>query len=294
MSAVVARPHPLAVTADLAVTLEVDGEPPVRAHLHGSGRTLELTVDDPGAFAGRGDAAALRSVADGLAARGLVVRVVARERTLLELGATRTSWWQRRVTGSAHLRAASLRGAWTGVRNAGRRPVLPDGRIAPPPTLWPPAPTFLRRPRPPVTTTHDPARGGRPRLVLVDRLDARGRQTVFLGEHTTIGAAEECDLRLPGLAEVQVEVRHDEADEFVLVHRGETLPSRVNGQPVREQVLRTGSRVDLGDWVLVFAREEYADHGRPYGGRVGGEFGRQLPQPPQQATQQSTRSGPTA
>lgn len=276
--------RPLAVTADLWVTLEVDGAAAVRAHLHGSGRVLQLAVDDPGAFAGRGDAPALRSLADGLAARGLLVEVVSEGRTLLELGRTRTSWWQRRITGSAHLRASGVRGAWTGVRNAGRQAVLPDGRIAPPPTLWPPAPTFLRRPRPPVTTTHDPSRGGRPRLVLVDRLDARGRRVLHLRDGATIGAAATCDLQLAGLADVQVEIRHDAADELVLVHRGGALPSRVNGQPVREQILRTGSRVDLADWVLVFAREEYADHGRPYGGRVGGEFGRQLPQPPMRGT----------
>ncbi|MGN6780582.1 MAG: hypothetical protein ACTHJH_03685 [Marmoricola sp.] len=272
--------RPLAVTADLSVTLEVLGEPPIRAHLRGSGRTLQLAVDDAGAFAGRGDARALRALADGLAARGLLVQVVSQGRTLLELGRTRTSWWQRRITGSAHLRAASLRGAWTGLRNTGRQAVLPDGRIAPPPTLWPPAPTFLRRPRPPVTTTHDPARGGRPRLVLVDRLDARGQRMLHLRDGATIGASAACDLQLPGLADVQVQIRHDDADELVLVHRGGGLPSRVNGEPVRERILRTGSRVDLADWVLVFTREEYADHGRPYGGRVGGEFGRQLPQPP--------------
>ncbi|MGN6250352.1 MAG: FHA domain-containing protein [Marmoricola sp.] len=269
------------VAADLRLTLEREGAVPVHAHLHGTGSALELTVSDPGAFAGRGDAGALRGLAGALAGWGVRVQVVAQDRLLLELGATRTRWWQRRLTGSRHIRPASLRGAWTGLRNGGREAVLPDRRLAPPPTLWPPAPTFLRRHRDPVTTTHDPGRGGRPRLVVVDRVDGRGRHELALGEHSTIGSSEDCDLRLHGVAEIQAEVRHDEQDEFVLVHRGGALPSRVNGQPVREQVLRTGSRVDLGDWTLVFAREEYADHGRPYGGRVGGEFGRQLPQPPQ-------------
>lgn len=275
-----ARTATFDVDADLRVTLEIDGTEPVHAHLRGSGSALELSVDDPGAFAARGDAAALRTLAEGLAAQGLLVRVVAGGRMLLELGATRTTWWQRRLTGSAYLRPASLRGAWTGLRNAGRQPVLPDGRLAPPPTLWPPAPTFLRRLRGPVTTTHDPGRGGRPRLVLVDRVDGRGRHVLRLGQSTTIGSGEDCDLLLGGLPEVQAEVHHDDADEFVIVHRGGLLPTRVNGAPVREQVLRTGSRVEVGDWVLVFARDEYADHGRPFGGRVGGEFGRQLPQPP--------------
>lgn len=44
-------------------------------------------------------------------------------------------------------------------------------------------------------------------------------------------------------------------------------------------VLRTGSRVDLGRWTVTFYREEYADHGRPFGGRIGGELGHQRVQP---------------
>ena len=46
------------------------------------------------------------------------------------------------------------------------------------------------------------------------------------------------------------------------------------------QLLRTGARVQVGEHVLVYQREEFADHGRPYGGRVGGELGRQAPQGP--------------
>ncbi len=30
---------------------------------------------------------------------------------------------------------------------------------------------------------------------------------------------------------------------------------------------------------MSFFREEYADHGRPYGGRIGGELGHQRTQP---------------
>ena len=40
---------------------------------------------------------------------------------------------------------------------------------------------------------------------------------------------------------------------------------------------RPTSRV--AGWILVFGREEFADHGRPYGGREGGEFDVQPPQP---------------
>ena len=39
------------------------------------------------------------------------------------------------------------------------------------------------------------------------------------------------------------------------------------------------TRVEVGAWTMTFFREEFADHGRPYGGRVGGEIGHQRPQP---------------
>jgi hypothetical protein len=54
---------------------------------------------------------------------------------------------------------------------------------------------------------------------------------------------------------------------------------------VRERILRTGCRLEVGDWVLVFARDEHADHGRPYGGRIGGELGHQRPQPAREELQ---------
>ena len=55
--------------------------------------------------------------------------------------------------------------------------------------------------------------------------------------------------------------------------------TRVNGAHVDSAVLRTASRVQVGEWTMSFFREEYADHGRPFGGRIGGELGYQRPQP---------------
>lgn len=43
-------------------------------------------------------------------------------------------------------------------------------------------------------------------------------------------------------------------------------------------VLRTGARVQMGQWSMAFFREEFADHGRPFGGRSGGELAYQRPQ----------------
>jgi hypothetical protein len=111
------------------------------------------------------------------------------------------------------------------------------------------------------------------------------QQTVFRlrGEVTTIGSAAGCDIRLPGLEDLHAEVRHDEADEFVLVRRSLPGGVRVNGALVDTALLRTSSRIALGEWTMSYYREEFADHGRPFGGRLGGEIGRQRPQPPRRS-----------
>ena len=273
---------PTYVAADLGFELAREGHDVVRGRLSGRDSWLTLDVDHPGAFAGPGDAGAVRSMAHALAARGLVVRVVSDDLHLITLGAVRVSWWQRRITRSRHIRLGSLRGAWTAARSrAGRsEPVLPDLAMLPPTTLWPIAPTFVRRDRR-VTTTHDPSRGGEPRLVLEkSRLWGGEQQPVFrLTGATTIGSGVACDIRLDGLAELHAVVSHDEADEFVV--EGVEGMTRVHGaEIVGRQILRTGARLQVGDHVLAFFREEFADHGRPHGGRIGGEFGRQLPQEP--------------
>ena len=72
-------------------------------------------------------------------------------------------------------------------------------------------------------------------------------------------------------------------DEYV-VHALDP-DTRVNGARVDQQFLRTGSRLRVGRWTLAYSRDEYADHGRPHGGRIGGELGRQQPQPPRRRPQ---------
>ncbi|ANH37003.1 hypothetical protein I601_0551 [Nocardioides dokdonensis FR1436] len=271
------------VSADLRFSLEREGRSDLHGHLSGVGNRLTLDVDDPGAFAGAGDAPVIRQVAAELAARDIVLRVVRGETHLVTLGAVRAPWWQRRLTRSRRIRLGSLRGAWTSARSraAGRGPVLPGLDLSPPATLWPPFPTMHPQGRRRVTTTHDPAGGGNPRLVLVrEQVWGGERQPVFwLAERQSIGSDASCDIVLPGLEPVHAVMTHDERDEYV-VHPVAGL-SRVHGAPVVEPVLmRTGSRLDLGGHHLVFTREEHADHGRPHGGRVGGELGHQAPQPP--------------
>ncbi|QYJ03260.1 FHA domain-containing protein [Nocardioides panacisoli] len=275
----------LRFTADLHLEVARPGKEPVHAHLHGSGPDLLLTVDDPGAFAGTRDAGAIRAVADALAAQGLRLRVVDEQQELVTLGDVKTRWWQRRLTRSRHIRVQGLRGLWEpGRRRLQRREesVLPDARLMPPGTLLPLAPTFLRRPRRPITTTHDPHRGGHPRLVLTGRADSGQalQWDVFdlADGTTTIGSDESSDIRLAGVAGEHAVVVHDERDELVIHSRDGGV--FVHGRAVDQQMLRSGARVQVGEWLLTYMRDEYADHGRPYGGRLGGEIGYQRPQPP--------------
>lgn len=276
----------LSVDADLQFSVEVPGARSVAGHLSGSGTALELRVDDSFVFAGRRDAAVIRGLAETLAHRGLSITVVDSSGPLVTLGARRSPWIQRPLTRSRHIRIERGAGLWSLARGRtqGRNvSALPARDIAPPPTMWPLAPTFLRRPHT-VRTTHDPNHGGNPRLVMASPpypQPGDDRQVFRLtSEITTIGSSPDCDICLPGLAPRHAEVRHDEWDEFVLVRRDPGATTKVHGTPTDEALLRTGTGVQLGSWTMSFVREEYADHGRPYGGRIGGELGHQRPQPP--------------
>lgn len=287
------------IEADLSFSVEVPGRRLVTGQLEGSGSRLVLTVSDPAAFAGSGDAAGLRLLADELHRLGVALQVRdAQDQPVLTMGAVRAPWWQRPITRSPHLRVVGARGLAAAGRGRARAdaPTLPRPGLAPPPTPYPLAPTFLRRPVRRVTTTHDPAQGGMPRLVELITDDALpvDRPVHWLGDRTVIGSDPSCDIVLPGLAPLHAEVRRDEADEFTLIAlHPET---RVHGQRVATSVLRTAARIDLGSdprRTLAYVREEYADHGRPYGGRVGGELGRQRSQPDRRSVQQRAATPPT-
>ncbi len=271
------------VAADLSVALEVPGGKVVHGHLSGVRSRLTLEIDDPGALAGSDDAPMVRATAEMLAARGVSVRVVSAGVHLVTVGAVSAPWWQRRATGSRRIKVGSWRGAWTSLRSraGGQDPVLPDAEALPPPTLFPIAPTFARHPRRAVSTTHNPPGSGGPRLVLqrADMWDGERQPIFWLNEaETTIGSDPGCDVVLAGLEPRHAVVLHDGTDEYVVVSSGPEV--RVHGAVVgSRQLLRTGSRVDVGSHTLSFYREEYADHGRPYGGRAGGEIGHQRTQP---------------
>lgn len=124
-------------------------------------------------------------------------------------------------------------------------------------------------------TTHAAWGAGNPRL-RITRDDER-TEFVLDTDVVRIGSAEDNELRLAETDPVHAIVTHDDRDEYVLTMHGagETNASLGVGATHDDgdsQTLRTGAHFTAGPWTLVFARDEFADHGRPYGGRAGGEY----------------------
>ena len=139
-----------------------------------------------------------------------------------------------------------------------------------------------------ITTTNAERGAGSPRFIIGGaRADERSgvavEHVLLTHELTTIGSASDAAIGLDGLEPVHATVHHTIADEYVLVLHG---PAETSGNPsvVFEggpaYALRHGFELRIGSWTLVFQRDEYADHGRPFGGREGGEFSIQTRQHP--------------
>jgi len=131
------------------------------------------------------------------------------------------------------------------------------------------------------TTTHAAWGAGHPRLLVTSEYDRYVHE--ISGDVTRIGSSTDADLVLTAADPLHATVTHDQTDEYLLTMfgQGETNASTWSGADAgRSEILRTGAHFTAGPWRLVFARDEFADHGRPYGGRQGGEFAHQRRQPP--------------
>ena len=275
----------LRIRADLAfsVTGSDAGRPsatPLVGTVHADGTHVVVHSDDLLSLAvGRGPRE-VDALAAGLARTGLTVSLSGPGGPVATIGAVRSNLVHRVLTGSRHVRVDGWREAWR-IRRAQRGASGPGAPVLPPTTPMPFAPTFGRRG--PLTTTHDPLGGGRPQLVLATGPAAERGATrkVFRlrREITRIGSAPDADLRLAGLAPRHAGIRCDDADEYRLVVVDGGAATSVNGGVAAQHLLRSGARVQLGEWRMSYWRDEYADHGRPYGGREGGELSHQRPQP---------------
>ncbi|EXF26251.1 hypothetical protein BG28_01545 [Nesterenkonia sp. AN1] len=270
---------------DLAFSVsqvEPDGTPsePINATITAAGRHIEVRTEDSSLLDGmpRSITRAADAFATQLAAQDLTLTVIGPSGEIVSLGAVKTTVLSRALTRSKHIRLGSLK-SLPRFAGSGSSDAKGSGSLIPPETPWPPAPTFNRKIRRRVTTTHAPRGAGRPRLVMsrTDQPGAGPLEFNLVADRTLIGSDESSDLLLAGLEPLHAEILHDEFDEFVIVRHGSIGGSR-SAEPGAPVTLRTGSRIDLGVWRLVFLRAEYADHGRPYGGRQGGEYSYQKPQ----------------
>ena len=280
----------ITVDADLTVALLGSGdEPPFSVKVTGDGRRVHVFVSDPERLPAvhRSQFHELDALAKQLAEQGLTVRIEGPQGPLVEVGDVRRSVLARLVTGSSHMRLGSLAALSSMRRLQSSRSLPPIPSVAG--VLLPLAPTFQRyRPRR-VTTTHYAWGAGHPRLIFTvdaEQWDGVAPKVFDLtADRVTIGSAPSCDLVLEGLESVHAEIRHEPGDEYVLYAKhpvgGGAYRERV-GDEEQGRVLRTGALLTMGRWRLAFFREEYADHGRPYGGRQGGEYAYQRPQPPRE------------
>ena len=264
----------LHVRADLQVDVSPSaGEDGLAIAIRSESDVVHVRLDRIPGLAARPSPELIRGVAAGLLNQGLRVVVEGPNGRLMSVGAgVRTPWWQRPFVRAPHVRVHDLRAALRTLPRRGRGAtsagiVPPAMLFTPPSTVLPLAPTVLRRQR--VSTTHDPAGGGGPRLYFPAANSAGARLKVFyLRPEVSVGDREDADLRLPGVA------------EYVIEPAPEGLPIRVHGSRIlRPTQLRTGARIEMGPWTMVYFRAEYADHGRPYGGRQGGEIDQQQWQP---------------
>lgn len=259
--------------------LEASGEE-ARGSVKASGSEVVVSLDSTDALLSHrmpslGD---LRPLAKTLSDQGLSVVVDGPDGRIISLGAVEAPASQRVITRSPHIKLGKL-GALAPMVRRGRRAPGRAFSLLPPGTMLPLFPTVKRRISRRITTTHYTRGGGRPRLIFVqDSKSWNGqvpREFSLTEERVRIGSDESAQLRLPGLDGVHAEIVHNDRDEYVLVRHG-----KVSGSfgPGSTSVLRTGSRLQMGEWCLAFFREEFADHGRPFGGRSGGEFAYQRPQ----------------
>lgn len=244
-----------------------------------AGTEVTLSLDGLAPM-GRGGMPSLEDVrpfADMLAGKGVSVTLAGPDGAIVSLGAVNSPASQRLVTRSANIKLGKL-GALMPLVRQGRRKSA-TWSLLPPATPLPLLPTVRRKVIRRITTTHYTRGSGRPRLIFVqDAATWTGqvpREVLLDAETLTIGSDPGSGLLLEGLDGVHAEIRHDDQDEYVLVPHGRVSGSVSGNGPA---VLRTGARIQMGQWCLAFFREEFADHGRPHGGRSGGELAYERPQ----------------
>lgn len=258
----------------------VEPESTVNGTVRANGTEVVISTDTTDLYrvGPRADLRSIRGFAQELSEWGLSVSLASPEGTIVSLGAVKANAAQRVLTRSAHIRPGKV-GAWSALLRGSSGDLTQS--LVPPGTPFPLSPTFQRNYQMRPTTTHYTYGGGRPRLIFVkdgEAWDGRPAQVFDLkAETTVIGSNAEAELQLPETVAGHATITHSPDDEYILTAIGPVTGSTRLPQG-GSYTLRTGARIGIGPWRLVFVREEYADHGRPHGGRQGGELAYQKPQ----------------
>ncbi|MCB5274014.1 hypothetical protein BJG92_01541 [Arthrobacter sp. SO5] len=265
---------------NLDFSLLEDSGAETKGSVHAAGTEVVVSVDRIDALRSQRlpSLAAIRPLAKALSDQNITVVVEGPHGRIMSLGAVDVPRPQRALTRSPHIRLGKL-GALAPMLKRRRRTPARSFSLLPPGTMFPLLPTVKRTIPRRITTTHYTRGGGRPRLIFVQNAVSWNgqipREFNLTAERVRIGSDQAAELQLPGLDPVHAEIVHNDRDEYVLVRHGKISGSFGQGST---SVLRTGARIQLGEWCLAFFREEFADHGRPFGGRSGGEFAYQRPQ----------------
>ncbi len=264
----------------------------VTGTIRAAGREIVVHCDRPDLLllSGMNRLNLFRGIAEVLASRDTSVALTGDEGLVVRMGKVKSPPLQRLLARSRHVEfGSSARVAAIVTRARAQREAAPPASLLPPETLFPLVPTLNRRIVRRVTTTNYAFGSGQPRLFFAlhsAAWDGRPPRSFDLEKRVTvIGSDAQCDLVLPGAQPIHAEIRHTPEDEYVLFAFGPVGagidPKHTTAAGAAGGVLlRTGARIQIGDWRMAFFREEYADHGRPYGGRAGGEWSHQRPQPP--------------
>ena len=278
---------------ELLLPNEVTGESQTASgKISAAGTDIVVDCSDIDALLGTrlGDINLLRGIAEVLATRGVTLELRGPDGMIARIGHVQASLAQRVVTGSKNIELGRIPTVVSLLMQRVKgKDRLSAKSLLPPSTLFPLVPTIERNARRTVTTTHYIYGSGRPRLIFAvgsERFTGQVPRVFELTKDvTTIGSSPDADLYVKGAEPYHAEIRHTREDEYVL-HAFSVVgtgidPAKINSKLADGGViLRTGARVQIGEWLMAYYREEYADHGRPYGGRAGGEYAHQKPQPP--------------
>lgn len=120
--------------------------------------------------------------------------------------------------------------------------------------------------------TADNGPPGRPRLVATGA-DANPQEYPLTRDVTTIGSSETADIRLQYAEGSHAQIRRVDGDEYLFENVSGSVESTVNGRQLEQIILRSGARIQIGQWTVIYQRESQADHDFPFDQGAGSAVG---------------------